>query len=179
MKNWIKQLDGLLRGEATKLSALKQGTIEIPAGGMAALIILLGLVYGVCMGSFALFKEGPASWSQFFAATVKVPALFFLTLLVTLPSLYVFNALVGSRLNLIAVWRLLIAALAVNLAVLASFGPIVAFFSDQLLVHGAAQRGDVCRFRHPGFAVLVSNVASPEPDPKSVPTGNQPATTPT
>ncbi len=60
---------------------------------------------------------------------LKVPALFFLTLLVTFPSLYVFNALVGSRLGLIVVLRLLIASLGVNLAVLASLGPIVAFFS--------------------------------------------------
>ena len=60
---------------------------------------------------------------------IKVPAVFYLTLLVTFPSLYVFNALVGSRLTLISVWRLLLASLAVNLAVLASLGPIVMFFS--------------------------------------------------
>ena len=66
---------------------------------------------------------------QWFADTVKVPALFFLTLAVTFPSLYVFNALVGSRLSLVAVLRLLVASLAVNVAVLASLGPIVAFFS--------------------------------------------------
>jgi hypothetical protein len=58
-----------------------------------------------------------------------VPLLFFLTLVVTFPSLYVFNALVGSRLSLASVFRLLIAALAVTTAVIASFGPITAFFS--------------------------------------------------
>jgi hypothetical protein len=58
-----------------------------------------------------------------------VPALFFLTLCVTFPSLYVFNALVGSRLHIGSVLQLLVAALAVDLAVLASLGPIVAFFS--------------------------------------------------
>jgi hypothetical protein len=52
-----------------------------------------------------------------------------LTLLVTFPSLYVFNALVGSRLVLTSVLRLLVAALAVTVTVLASLGPIVAFFS--------------------------------------------------
>jgi hypothetical protein len=41
----------------------------------------------------------------------------------------VFNALVGSRLSLLNVLRLLLASLAVNLAVLASLGPIVVFFS--------------------------------------------------
>jgi hypothetical protein len=55
--------------------------------------------------------------------------LFLATLVVTFPSLYVFNALVGSRLLINSLLKLLIASLAVMLAVLASIGPIVAFFS--------------------------------------------------
>jgi hypothetical protein len=58
-----------------------------------------------------------------------VPLLFVLTLVVTFPSLYVFSALMGSRLTVPAVLRLLVASLGVNLAVLASLGPIVAFFA--------------------------------------------------
>jgi hypothetical protein len=63
------------------------------------------------------------------ATVIKVPALFLLTLLVTFPSLYVFNALVGSRLNPVSLMRMLVASLAVILAVLGSLGPIVGFFS--------------------------------------------------
>ena len=66
---------------------------------------------------------------QTFASMSKVPLLFFLTLIVTFPSLYVFNALVGSQLRIGSVLKLLIASLAVNLSVLASMGPILAFFS--------------------------------------------------
>ena len=55
--------------------------------------------------------------------------MFVLTLAITLPSLYVSNALIGSRLVLDSVLRLLVAALAVMVTVLASLGPIVAFFS--------------------------------------------------
>ena len=55
--------------------------------------------------------------------------LFLLTLVVTFPSLYVFNALVGSRLKMLPTLKLLVASLAVNMAVLASLGPILAFFS--------------------------------------------------
>jgi hypothetical protein len=87
------------------------------------------MAYGVCMGCFAVFRGGGASAWQLVATTLKVPALFVLTLLVTFPSLYVFNALVGSRLRLTSVLRLLVAALAVIVTVLASLGPIVAFFS--------------------------------------------------
>ncbi len=45
------------------------------------------------------------------------------------PSLYVFHALVGSRLSMQSVLRLLVISLTVMLTVLASLGPIVAFFS--------------------------------------------------
>lgn len=129
MLAWWKDLDRILRGEATRLNALKRGTIEVPTTGISAVLALLAMAYGLCMGCFALFKDGgPSAW-QVVASTVKVPALFVLTLLVTFPSLYVFNALVGSRLRLDSVLRLLIAALAVTVTVLASLGPIVAFFS--------------------------------------------------
>ena len=78
---------------------------------------------------YGLFGGNPDRYWQMLASTVKLPALFLLTLLVTFPSLYVFNALVGSRLTPISLGRLLTAAVGVMLAVLASFGTIVAFFS--------------------------------------------------
>jgi hypothetical protein len=87
------------------------------------------MVYGICMGTFALLRVKSPSLLQVVASMIKVPLVFYLTLLVTLPSLYVFNALVGSRLTLSMVVRLLVASLGVMVAVLASLGPIVAFFS--------------------------------------------------
>jgi hypothetical protein len=129
MRTWWTSLDRILRGEATRLSALRRGTIEIPVGGISVVLILLAMVSGACMGSFALLRnDGPSYW-QLLASTVKVPLLFGLTLAVTFPSLYVFNALVGSRLPIGATLRLLVASLAVMVTVLASLGPIVAFFS--------------------------------------------------
>src|SRR5688572_18438566 len=135
MLGWLKHLDRLLRGDATRPEELREGQINIDASGMAVMIVLLGMIYGLCMGSYSLLKEMPDNFDpntrymQLLATTVKVPALFYLTLLVTFPSLYVFNALVGSRLTITSVLRLLVASLAVNLAVLASLGPIVMFFS--------------------------------------------------
>ena len=73
--------------------------------------------------------DGAGAYMQFIAGSIKIPALFFLTLLVTMPSLYVFNVLVRSRLTVVSVLRLLIVCLGVMLAVLASLGPIVAFFA--------------------------------------------------
>jgi hypothetical protein len=130
MWGWIQQLDRLLRGEVTSLPELRTGRLNIPVFGLSFIIIVLGMIYGVCMGLFAVVDRpaGPEPM-QIVASMIKVPALFFLTLLVTFPSLYVFNALVGSQLRFLAVLRLLIGAMGITLAVLASLGPIIAFFS--------------------------------------------------
>src|SRR5262245_38757258 len=109
--SWIKQLDLILRGETTSPTRLRDGKFEIPVFGLAVVIDALGLAYGACMGLFALTGSGNGSYMQIPASMLKVPALFLLTLIVTLPSLYVFNALVGSRLTMSSVVRLLIAAL--------------------------------------------------------------------
>src|SRR3954447_1473745 len=132
----FKALDRVLRGEATRLPALRDGTIDIPAGLLIIVLVILGMVAGACTGVFAVitrYHDDPANaimgWEQLLASTAKVPVLFCFTLLVTFPSLYVFNALVGSRLNMVAMLRLVVAALCVMMAVLASLGPIVAFFA--------------------------------------------------
>jgi hypothetical protein len=133
----FKQLDEILRGDATQLSSLENGQIELPLRGLLLVMILLGVIAGVCIGSFNLLHPldedavitARDAWMQTFASAVKLPLLFFLTLLITFPSLYVFNALVGSRLKLLSVLKLLVASIAVMLSVVASLGPIVVFFS--------------------------------------------------
>jgi hypothetical protein len=129
MKRWLSDLDRILRGEATRLGSMRGDSFDIPLGGTLLVILLLAMVYGVCMGFFAGVGEGGPFFMQWFASIAKVPSLFFLTVAVTFPSLYVFNALVGSRLTFVAIFQLLVASLAVTVAVLASLGPIVAFFS--------------------------------------------------
>ena len=113
------------------------------------------------MGSYSLLKEVPETFDpnmrymQLLATTIKVPALFYLTLLVTFPSLYVFNALVGSRLTLVSVLQLLVASLAVNLAVLASLGPIVLFFSLSTKSYAFIQLLNVVMFSVAGVLGLI------------------------
>jgi len=129
LHQWLLALDRILRGEATRLAALRQQSIDLPVIGLSFVLFGLAVSYGVCMGVYSGFHPDGPSYMQWLACTIKVPALFFLTLCVTFPSLYVFNALIGSRLYIASMLQLLVAALAVNLAVLASLGPIVAFFS--------------------------------------------------
>jgi hypothetical protein len=162
MLAWLQQLDRLLRGEVTRHDRIREGQFDVSAGGLAILIIVLGMVYGLCMGSYSLLREVSAGvvdptprYMQLVATTLKVPALFYLTLFVTFPSLYVFNALVGSRLRLANVLKLLIASLAVNLAVLASLGPIVLFFSVSTKSHAFVTLLNVVMFTVAGALGLI------------------------
>ena len=132
--DWLGQADRILRGDATRLDQIQDGELRLPVVGISLVVITLGIFYGGCMGIYALIHGAETSdytraLLQTLASMSKVPLLFFLTLVVTFPSLYVFNALVGSQLRVMAVLKLLIASLVVNLAVLASMGPILAFFS--------------------------------------------------
>jgi hypothetical protein len=108
---------------------LAEGHVELPLRVFIPLAVLLGASYGFFMGWYALTSRDPIVPMQSLASTVKLPAVFLLTLAVTFPSLYVFNALVGCRLSLRATLRLLVAAIVVNVTVGASFGPILAFFT--------------------------------------------------
>ena len=130
-RGWFTELDRLLAGRVdASLVTASGGPGNLAAPAVRVIIVVLAMIYGACMGTFRPFPRSRARpRMQILASMVKVPLLFYLTLLVTLPSLYVFNALVGSRLRLGTVVRLLVASLGVMVAVLASLGPIVAFFS--------------------------------------------------
>ena len=89
-----------------------------------------------------------------------------------MPSLYVFNALVGSRLTLAAVIRLLVATLGVIVAVLASLGPIVAFFSVSTTSYPFMVLFNVVVFAVSG----VLGLTLPAPDPAPAERGRSAAT---
>ena len=95
---WLFHLDRILRGEATQPAAIRKADIQIPLFGIAFLVFALGVIYGLCMSVFAVVNgfENEAyqkAMMQTVATMCKVPLLFLLTLVVTFPSLYVFNAL--------------------------------------------------------------------------------------
>lgn len=129
MTRWLTHLDDLLRGRRTDPQSLAEDRVLVSAPGFLTLAIILGALYGVFMGLFAVINRSPTEYMQLVASMVKLPALFLLTLLITFPSLYVFNALVGCRLTAASMLRLLVGAIVVNLAVAASFGPILGFFT--------------------------------------------------
>jgi len=156
----LKLLDRILRGELTRPSQLEDGKLTFPISGVSAVGLVLAMIYGACMGIYSILRafeyvQFQGDYRQLVASTLKTPALFFLTLVVTFPSLYVFNALVGSRLQFGSVLRLLLASLGVNLAVLASFGPIVAFFSLSTNSYGFMVLLNVAMFAVAGLLGLM------------------------
>lgn len=129
----FKSLDELLRGKRVGAVPGDDRLIDIPLRTFLPLAIGLGATYGFFMGWYKVstrWGEGVSDgYQQTIASMVKLPALFVLTLAVTFPSLYVFNALLGGRLAFGALLRLLVGSMVVSLAVAASFGPILAFFT--------------------------------------------------
>ena len=159
VRDWLFHLDRILRGEATRPDKIRNAEIRIPILGITGTIVMLAIAYGFCMAVFAMvhgYESGELSRSfqQTFATMVKVPLLFLLTLGITFPSLYVFNALVGSQLKMFQVLKLLVASLAVNLSVLASMGPIIAFFSVSTPNYGFIVLLNVVVFSVAGFLGL-------------------------
>ena len=127
-RRFLGDVDRLLRGGFTGEAALRSGRIEVPVRTLALAGVLLGALYGIAMGLYSWTSAGHGG-GQALASAVKVPLLFLLTLVVAFPSLYVFSALARSKLFVGASLRLLLAAIAVNLALLASFGTVTAFFT--------------------------------------------------
>tara|TARA_R110002126_G_C10475991_1_gene501466 strand:- start:1359 stop:2201 length:843 start_codon:yes stop_codon:yes gene_type:complete len=122
----VRTIDHLLRGGYTRPEDLAGGRVGIPTGTLLIVCLVMGAFYGAMMGLYGTTTDHS---EMVFASAVKVPLLFLLTLFVTLPSLYVFSALARSHLRGADTLRLLLVAVAVNMVVLASFGPVTAFFT--------------------------------------------------
>jgi hypothetical protein len=125
----LARIDTLLRGGFTEPEQLSLGRVSVGASHLAIAAAPLGVVYGLFMALYAVMRGGPGAGLQLVATSLKVPLLFLLTLVVTLPSLYVLSALARSRLSFLHTLRLLLAAVTVNCALLASFGPVTGFFT--------------------------------------------------
>jgi hypothetical protein len=165
MVGWLKELDEVLRGHKADPRMLAEGTAHIHVGRLLVASIVLGITYGVFMGLYAVATRTPPSFEQLAASAVKVPALFFLTLVVTFPSLYVFSALLGVQLGPKDTFRLILVPIAVNLALLASLGPITGFFTLSTTSYPFMKLLNVFFFAVAGFVglkVLLAMLSSLE-----------------
>lgn len=126
MRSMWKEIDELLRRQKASHDSPGPDVDQMNPDMLLKASLLLGLCYGACMGLFGALNGNAL---QIVASAYKVPLLFLLTVAVTFPSLYVFTALTGSRQGPQPLLRAVLAAGTINLAVLASLGPITGFFT--------------------------------------------------
>lgn len=78
-------------------------------------------IYGAIMGSFGSFL-------QILASAIKLPALYLLTMIICLPTLFFFDVINGSKRNFTQYLAIIMAAMAVISVMLFGFAPISLFF---------------------------------------------------
>lgn len=121
MYSW-RVLDGLLRGNLEKDKS--------PVRALVFWQIALAGFYGICLGTYSLTgRDGGPEFRFMLTAAVKLPVLIVGTTAVTFPSLYVFLALFRIRMGFRQMVGIVLAANTILATVIASLGPILAFFS--------------------------------------------------
>lgn len=108
MRGLWRRADAILRGH--------------PGGGSWQVVLGCGLAYGGVMGAFG-GRPGQVALSA-----VKVPLLLLATLLLSLPSYFVLNTLVGVRSDFATAWRAVVASQAGLTIILVSLAPLTAFW---------------------------------------------------
>lgn len=112
----------LLRDRATFLDEVSQEKkIESKILSLLVVSSLFFAIYGAIIGS-------SSSWQQMLVSMVKLPALYLLTLLICLPTLYFFDILFGSKASFRQYVVLSLTTVAVISVLLFSFAPITLFF---------------------------------------------------
>jgi hypothetical protein len=90
-------------------------------GSMIASTTVALACYGLVLG----FSNGVL---QALASAIKLPVLFFLTLVICLPTLYLFNLLFGARLSVRQALAIILTAFTVTACLTLAFAPISLFF---------------------------------------------------
>ena len=119
MINFFLQADDVLRRRRWTVESARPWSA---LGLLWACVIVYGMAYGGVMGSFGGLL-GDRGWQVLFSA-VKVPILLGATFLISLPSFFVVNTLLGLRRDFLPAVRALVATQAGVAIVLASLAPL-------------------------------------------------------
>ncbi len=115
--------DAILRGSPGAMDPARPGRT---LASLAGVVVVFGLFYGAVMGTFSGF--GREHVMQLVYSAVKVPILLQLTFVVSLPSFFVINSLLGVRADFGQALRALVATQAGLTIILASLAPLTAFW---------------------------------------------------
>ncbi|MBD2681130.1 MULTISPECIES: actin-binding WH2 domain-containing protein [Nostoc] len=115
-------LIGFLRDRQGFLEEVRQGT-RLPNKIISLLVCssLFLAVYGGIIGAYH-------SWMQALSSAIKLPALYLITLLICIPTLYFANVIFGSKRTFGQHLALVLTAVSVTSVLLFSFAPITLFF---------------------------------------------------
>lgn len=119
---YFSVLIGLLRDRKAFLEEIREG-IKLETKNAALLLCssLFFAIYGAIIGS-------SHSWMQALSSSIKLPALYLITLIICFPTLYFFNILFGSRKTFGQHFAMLLTSVSVISVLLFSFAPITLFF---------------------------------------------------
>lgn len=115
-------LEALLKQPGRILHEFKQGGGKVP--------LLLGIAALVCLAVFGILLGTFSGGTQYWAAPVKFVLGLFVSLVICLPSLYIFSALSGMEARLSQVVGLLLASITLTSVLLLGFAPVVWIFSQ-------------------------------------------------
>jgi hypothetical protein len=120
----LRIADDVLRGEAR--SSGQAPAIDSSWRTLTWFVVGFGMFYGGVMGTYGGFG-GPRMWQVVYSA-VKVPFLLFTTFLLSLPSFFVINTLLGLRSDFARVLRALLSTQAGLTIILSALAPYTAFW---------------------------------------------------
>ncbi len=120
--NYFATLIDLLRDRQEFLIEIQKG-IKLKSKISALMLssFCCFALYGAIIGTYH------SPW-QSLSSALKLPALYLITLLVCLPTLYIFNTLFGSRQSIAQHFTFLLAAVSVIAILLCGFAPVTLFF---------------------------------------------------
>lgn len=157
IRRGLSLADGLLRAEPWAAGVSLHGGEAQPIVRrlliVTAVMTVFGLFYGALMGTFG--GVTPDRFEQVFYSATKVPFLLFVTFLLSLPSFFVVNSLIGLRDDFGQVLRALVATQAGLTVVLAALGPITAVWYLSVPDYGLAKLFNTAMF---GVASLAGQI---------------------
>ncbi|MBG1271841.1 actin-binding WH2 domain-containing protein [Nostoc sp. WHI] len=115
-------LVGFLRDRQGFLEEIRQGT-RLPTKIISLLVCssLFLAAYGAIIGAYH-------SWMQALSSAIKLPALYLITLLICIPTLFFANIIFGSKRTFGQHLALVLTAVSITSVLLFSFAPITLFF---------------------------------------------------
>jgi len=121
--NPIAAIEAILRQPRRLMYSLRQPGAGGLITGMLFVAVLCGLTYGVVVGSFS-------GHEQWWAAPVKLTVGLLVSMLICLPSLYIFASLSGSQARLTEMFGLVVGLVLLMTILLVGFAPVAWLFSQ-------------------------------------------------